>query len=504
MQRQQTPRVQRSVSWILVVIFLLILAGSALSLIGSRYTAGPVYGLMEDFYSIDGFIDAFDSCEKDSYDFRWNSDFDAATVDDYAVRLHEDLRRMGDFLAQMSADVTINDLEVYQDARALNNLLPHYMDFIRRFSSDMENGQRSAAIAEYYAKEAVSSFIRSYSFSILRNAVQGGQARYFSAQKVATLLWVGQLLLGLGTLAVAAFFAHKLSDIIRPVGSLIEASEALQKQEFDLPDVESDTHDPEVRRLVGSFNRMKQNTLQLVTTLKEHNATLELLHKTEAKYLESQRLAEQARLSSLRNQIRPHFLFNTLNTIRRMAQVEHAPQTESLIFSLARILRYSLRDVDRLVPLADEIAVTKEYLQIQNTRFGDRITLSWDVDETCEPELVLVPQFILQPLVENAVRHGLEPKPEGGHIRIHIYPQGDMLCLVVADDGCGMAPETLRDVRQGEVPAGAEHGIGLRNVYRRLRLLDDRNELTVRSELGQGTEITVRIPIQRAEDQEAE
>ena len=106
--------------------------------------------------------------------------------------------------------------------------------------------------------------------------------------------------------------------------------------------------------------------------------------------------------------------------------------------------------------------------------------------------------------MENAIRHGLEPKPEGGCIEISVAQQGEMLCLSVADNGCGMSEETLRYVRAGEKPPAAEHGIGLSNVYKRLHILDERNQMLIESTPGRGTRITMRLPVCYADDTEEE
>lgn len=498
-ERIRRPKLQRHILYLLVVITLLILAGLVLSMLGSRSTSRSVYSLMEGFYGVDGYIETFERCEKLLYDYRWETDFSEDKLNSYESDLSACLGQMRSYLDQMKTWVTMDELSVYHDMRALHNMYPHYVAYVERFCSLMREHRRSEAIEAYYANEVLSSMIQSHASAMLRDTVQSGQLTYLSAEQLNNWLWYGQVLVGIGALAVSVYFAFALWQILMPVGSLVEASRALQEQNFDIPDVRSDTKNREMQRLVQAFNHMKAATNRLVTTLKEHNSTLELLRQTEARMLESQRLAEEAKLSSLRSQINPHFLFNTLNTIRRVAQLEKAPKTEALILSLAKIFRHSLRSNDGPVPLEDEIAATQQYFLIQNTRFGERVELEWRLDPACETESLLVPPMILQPLVENAVRHGLEPKPEGGRIEIDVSLEDEMLCIVVADNGCGMDGETLRFVQSGEKPPNAEHGIGLSNVYKRLHILDERNELLIRSALGEGTRITIRLPISYVE-----
>lgn len=504
MERTKRPKLQRHILYLVGIITLLILAGLMLSLLGSRNTSRSVYSLMENFYSVDGYIDAFEQCERLLYSYRWEADLNEDKQAGYEDDLESCLSWMRIYLNQMQARTTIHELQVYHDCRALSNMYPHYAGYVEEFCTLMAEGRRSEAIQVYYAREVLATMIQRHASATLRDTVQSGQGAYLRAEQVSSWLWYGQLAVGLGALGISVYFAFALWQILMPVGSLVEASEALQSQNFDIPDVHSPTRNREMLRLVDAFNHMKNATHRLVTTLKEHNKTLELLRQTEARMLESQRLAEQAKLSSLRSQINPHFLFNTLNTIRRVAQLEKAPKTEQLILSLAKIFRHSLRSKDGPVPLEDEIAATQQYYLIQNTRFGERVELHWAIDPACEPESLLVPPMILQPLVENAIRHGLEPKPEGGCIEISVAQQGEMLCLSVADNGCGMNEETLRYVRAGEKPPAAEHGIGLSNVYKRLHILDERNQMLIESTPGRGTRITMRLPVCYADDTEEE
>ena len=302
-------------------------------------------------------------------------------------------------------------------------------------------------------------------------------------------------------LLLVGYFAFSLTNILSPIGKLVEASKAMGRENFDIPDIETNTRNREILQLVDAFNQMKHSANQLINTLMEHNRTLALLHQTEAKVLESQKLAEEAKLQSLRSQINPHFLFNTLNTICRVARLEKAAKTEGLILSLSKVFRHSLRSDTSPTTLADEMSVTREYFKIQQTRFGERMQLDWRISSQCDPEELLVPPFILETMVENAVKHGLEPKPQGGLVRVRIYMKEEILHLIVVDNGCGISPETLEYIHRGEKPPQADHGIGIHNVSRRLKLLGKGNQLRVQSKLGLGTKISMEIPATYREEE---
>lgn len=167
-----------------------------------------------------------------------------------------------------------------------------------------------------------------------------------------------------------------------------------------------------------------------------------------------------ARLAELQARIRPHFLFNTLNTAIALVQID--PQrAESVLEDLAELFRQALASPSLRSTLADEVALARRYLGIEQLRFGDRITVRWELDEAAA--VGEVPALVLQPLVENAVRHGIEANPLGGWVVVRSRVQAGQAILTVSNS----VPT------RGVSPATAGHGIALRNVRQRLRLMHD-------------------------------
>ena len=178
------------------------------------------------------------------------------------------------------------------------------------------------------------------------------------------------------------------------------------------------------------------------------------------------RAAVEAKLRALQAQIRPHFLFNTFNALSELIH-EDPDAADDLVTDLAHLLRYSLRSsAEGEVPLSAELDAIARYLRIERARFGDRLQVAVDV-----PSALLehrVPGLILQPLVENAVQHGIAPRSEGGSIRISARAGSDGLVLVVEDDGPGLPPEVIDGSATGLGTGG--HGGGFANVRHRLGL----------------------------------
>lgn len=234
------------------------------------------------------------------------------------------------------------------------------------------------------------------------------------------------------------------------------------------------------------------------------------LHETERKLAEQIRLnaelEEALRLMELRAlqaQVNPHFLFNTLSSIAACSFMEKAPKTNELVQALARLLRYTLRQIGQMVDLEEELRHVRDYLLIEKARFGDRIEVRTDV----EPAALTarLPLLTLQPLVENAIIHGLEGR-ETGLLVIRARCEGDWVRVDVIDNGVGMDDNLARELGTRSGPqAGLTHvtGLGLENVRRRLEhALGEGSSLTLTSRPGEGTTATLRLPLSREEEGE--
>lgn len=194
-------------------------------------------------------------------------------------------------------------------------------------------------------------------------------------------------------------------------------------------------------------------------------------------------LALSAQLAALRAQLNPHFLFNSLNSIAELVRTD-PERAEECIERLAEILRYVLRrtQID-LVPLAEELRIAQAYLEIEKARFGDALRVETHVDDAVRS--VLLPGLLLQPLIENAVKHGISQKIGGGRIIIEAGMDNGDLRISVSDTGVGMA----------STATPFDRGVGLRNLRERLtRRYGPAYEPTIRSTAGEGTSITVRVP----------
>jgi len=190
----------------------------------------------------------------------------------------------------------------------------------------------------------------------------------------------------------------------------------------------------------------------------KHYLALEEKHR---QLVATEILAKEAQLRALRYQLQPHFLFNTMNAISTLVLNDQPHAATEMIGKLAHLLRSTLDAPDiHQIPLADELAVTEEYLAIEAVRFGDRLAVHWDVD-TAHTD-TLVPRLILQPLVENAVRHGIARRPQGGFILVKTERKGSHLSVLIENQ----PPEESAALLLDGVPRAG--GLGLQNVRQRL------------------------------------
>ena len=201
----------------------------------------------------------------------------------------------------------------------------------------------------------------------------------------------------------------------------------------------------------------------------------------------------EARLETLRMQLNPHFLFNTLHTISALIH-EHPEMADRMVARLSELLRTALaRGEDLETPLREEAAFLKKYLEIEQTRFADRLTVRLSIEP--ETEDYLVPSLILQPLVENAIRHGVEQREEHGTIEVGARRVADRIELRIADDGPGLSPNAR--------PTG-RRGIGVANTRSRLdHMYGSHHDFELRPRLGGGIEAIISIPARKATPQQA-
>lgn len=255
--------------------------------------------------------------------------------------------------------------------------------------------------------------------------------------------------------------------------------------EYD--EVERIEGNDEIGELYTELEQMMQDIRLLMSNVVDEQVQKEKLH-TKQKEVEFKMLASQ---------INPHFLYNTLETIRMKAVVNHQPEIVELVKMLAKTMRYNIQVTDRLVTLKEELQMVEYYLKIQEYRFGDRITSELTIDPDVDMKARILP-LTLQPFVENAFVHGLEEKACDARLVIHVYKKKDDIFIEIRDNGKGMDYYELGHLRKiMKDEQGDDNHIGVRNVNQRIRLLfGGEYGVEVDSEKNVGTKVVIHIPYQ--------
>lgn len=265
---------------------------------------------------------------------------------------------------------------------------------------------------------------------------------------------------------------------------------ALKVQKGDLTVRSAIRGQDEVGRLGKSFDQMLDRIGEMIVEITD-----------------SQTRSRKAELDMLQAQINPHFLFNVLNSIRMKVLVQGDRESADMISSLSKLLRMTIQDKG-LIPLHDEVEIVIDYVKLMNMRHKQKVSLTTDI--AVEVILVQVPRFFLQPIIENALIHGLSQRE--GIIELYARQDGDFILLQIQDNGQGMDTKTLEALRsrmiglpEPVVPVKGKQGfsgIGLPNVYERLRMtFGDHFRMDVESSPGQGTCVTIYLPQSKEEDQ---
>ena len=348
-------------------------------------------------------------------------------------------------------------------------------------------------VDQLYTIYDMQNYLRGYAAELMSQTLAAGSDAYHA--KIPVMIFTPALM------AMAAIFVilvmMELSTImnrtiVNPILKLAEFAKRIAQNDFFIEDVPIENND-EIGELTHAFNKMKFATGEYIHALEESRRTLDLLHEEELQKLEVERRLETMKLEVLVNQVNPHFLFNTLNVIGGMAMLENAETTEKMIMALSNLFRYNLKNSSSEAVLSQELSVVRDYMYIQQMRFGER--LKFTIDCAIEESSSIIPTFTFQPLVENAIIHGLAPKEEGGKIHIRVWERNGETFITVHDTGVGMSEEQLnklkRKLEEGNV---SRDSIGVGNVYRRFKIMYPEGQFTIYSREKKGTLIKLQIP----------
>ena len=287
------------------------------------------------------------------------------------------------------------------------------------------------------------------------------------------------VLVAIGLMAVALFFSRFVAkSITLPIQRLCDSMERVQEGDFSVSDIVVDSEN-EIGSLTKSFNVMTQR-----------------IHELMAQNIREQEAKRKSELKALQSQINPHFLYNTLDSIIWMAEGKKNEEVVLMTASLARLLRQSISNEDELVSIGQEIEYARGYLTIQKMRYKDKLEFQIKV----EPSILHIRliKLVLQPIIENAIYHGLKYKESKGLLCVRGFMKNGNAVLQVIDDGVGMDQETLDHIYERHKVDYHSNGVGIYNVQKRLQLYyGNEYGIVYESKPGEGTTATITIPGQQ-------
>lgn len=382
---------------------------------------------------------------------------DSAFADSYA-----------DILNKYDTDIMILDEQEQVVVNFQNEQRP---DIDRLLGSQSENS--SAMVDKIQGREYLVSLLnmQKYNWSIISMMPFDELSKESAIFNITALsiIVLNAVLMFLGSFAISRLIAT-------PINKLLKSMKGVERGEFKK--VHINTGNDEIGSLRDAYNIMITEIQNLIR-----------------KVVADEKSKRKAELDVLQAQIKPHFLYNTFDAISSLALSGKNDQVYRVMKSLGSYYRISLSKGSEVITVSEEIDVVRNYMTIQNVRYGDIFSIDYDIDENATHYKIL--KLILQPLVENALYHGIKAKGEKGNIIVRCKHRGEYIELAVEDDGVGMDPQTISDVLGNHNHTGRKASFGLRGTIERLRIFYSVNDpVTITSSKGEGTIVTIRIRIE--------
>ena len=308
----------------------------------------------------------------------------------------------------------------------------------------------------YEALRTQGSYLTQYTDQLTAAFLMEGREGYLVlGQRGTAQNMVFTIVAAIGSVLFAGAMLYYARSLLLPVQQMSRGARRVADGEYDIEDFNFARSD-EIGMLADSFNHLKHQIARTIHALESEAQLEKSLRQQESEAARLRQLIEQSRFAQLQSQINPHFLFNTLQSVANMAGIEQATVTGDMVVRLANFFRYTLDHDDSVVTLDRELALLRDYISLQELRFGERISFEMDCDSRCAA--CELPKFTLQPIVENSIVHGMRSRSAGGRIRIvtQLAPEG---CRIqITDNGGGFSRSKMK-----QNTAEGHRSIGLQN-----------------------------------------
>lgn len=396
-------------------------------------------------------------------------------------------------LGEFSRDIRASEVLIME--KNICSLSDTYLDA----ANSAVNAKRSRNIVQYkksYDQACeLDQYINTFIYSLNNVQFKSNAADYHVLYSIFEKLEIIAMLILLAVIILSLVITVTTTrSITAPLKQLANYADEISGGNFDVPPLDIDSGD-EISTVSDAFNKMVVSIRGYIEKIKTSMETERLLREKE---LLTDAHLKEAELKYLQAQINPHFLFNTLNAGAQLAMMENADTTYRYLQNVASFFRNKTNREKQITTLADEIALVDNYIYIINVRFSGSIFYEKLIDD--ELTGISVPSMILQPIIENAINHGVRDIDWEAHITLSVYRTGSDICISIKDNGRGMTQEQIDALISGSEPVHVKgdetNGVGLNNVISRLRMFYNRDEVFDVTSPGvdKGTEVILYLP----------
>ena len=380
--------------------------------------------------------------------------------------------------------------------RSIRHMSEEYLDLVSQTIEAKRGRNVEKYRVRYENATQMYEYINTYIYSLNNEQFRSNSENYSRLSAAFRNFEMVSVIALSIVIVVSVFIVVKLTgEIISPLKDLAVTADEVAGGNFDTELLQVQSED-EIGVVTGAFNQMLISIRQYLESLRE---SMEIRRSLMEKELLMEAHLKDAQLKYLQAQINPHFLYNTLDAIAWMCEDGKNEDAEEMVTALARLFRISISKGHELIPIEKEVEHAKSYLKIENYRYKNKFTYSFEVEESCLS--YLCNKITLQPIIENAIYHGVKQMIDEGEIWIRIFEDGEDIIFQVEDNGIGMTEEQCREILRKE--PGDRTGIGIKNVNDRIKIYFGSNYgLNITSELDEGTCVTIRMPKVREEEYE--
>ena len=393
----------------------------------------------------------------------------------------------------LNSGITDSSSDLMQ--RNIKNMSNDYLDLVSQTIEAKRGRNVEKYRVRYESATEMYSYINTYIESLNNMQFEDNSKTYNEISKSLRSMQNVSLIVMIVVIFLNVFaIINYTGRLIKPLRILSESANEVAKGNFDVELPRAESKD-EIGVVTTAFNKMVVSIRNYISQIRE-NMENERRHKEKELMMETH--LKDAQLKYLQAQINPHFLFNTLNAGAQLAMMEGADKTYEFVQNMSEFFRYNVKRSEDAIMLKEEIDLVDHYMYIINVRFAGEINFVKDVDESVLD--VMIPGMILQPLVENAVNHGVRNVDYDKVITVSVKKQDDQVVLSVKDNGIGMSQETINDILTGNSKKHTDsmdsNGVGLDNVIDRLKIFLDKEDVMEIVSEGEekGTEFIFRLP----------